>query len=74
MLLISLALVYIVLLISEHIFYINEKEDTAGVITLSLILTLTCFINSYHIVGMIWFIMTLLEYNYFLKNYSDDEN
>lgn len=71
MLVTYLAILYILLLLIERIFAIYNKEYTVGVITLSLILAVCCFIKSYYIAGSIWSLLTLLEYNHYINYFSD---
>jgi hypothetical protein len=62
-----LAFTYILLLITQRLFGFYSKEYTAGLITISFVLCVCCFINSFYIAGSIWGLLTLLEYNGFLK-------
>lgn len=67
MLITSLGIIYILLLLIERIFVIYSKDLTAGLLMLSLVLMVCCLINSFYIPALIWGILTLLEYNHFLK-------
>lgn len=67
MLITILAITYILLTLTQRRFGAYNKEYTAGLIMLSLVLAISCFINSFYIAATIWGVLTLLEYNHFLK-------
>ena len=62
-----MAVIYILLTLTQRIFGLYTKEYSAGLFTLSFVISVCCFINSFYIAGSIWIILTLLEYNHFLK-------
>lgn len=69
--LIGLCILYIGLILIERIFGLYWKEYTAGLIMLSLVIVISCYIKSYYISAVIWLITTLLEYNHYLRHYKD---
>lgn len=66
MFLVSLCVLYIGLQIIEYIFGLHWKEFSAGTLTLSIIITISCFINSLMIAGLIWILVSLIEYRNYL--------
>lgn len=65
--LIGLCLLYIGLQITEFQLGLHWKEYSVGMIFLSLIITISCFINSFYVSSFIWFLVTLIEYRSYLK-------
>ena len=68
---IGLCILYIGLLLIERIFGLYWKEYTVGLITLSLVIAISCYIRSYYISAAVWAITTLMEYNHYLRHYKD---
>lgn len=62
-----LAFTYILLLLTQKVFGFYSKDYIAGLIMISFVLSVCCFINSFYFAGAIWGTLTLLEYNDFLK-------
>lgn len=65
--LIGLCLLYIGLQITEFQFGLHWKEYSVGMIFLTAIIAVSCFINSFYISSFIWFLITLIEYRSYLK-------
>ncbi len=64
---IGLCLLYVGLQLLDWYFDFYWKEFTIGIIMLSCIITILCFIDSMVISGIIWLIVTLIEYRTYLK-------
>jgi len=67
MLTVLLAIIYVLLVLSQKMFALYTKEYSAGLMTLSFVIAISCFISSFYISASIWSILTLLEYNHFIK-------
>ncbi len=68
---IGLCLLYVGLQLLDWYFDFYWKEFTIGIIMLSSIITILCFIDSMVISGIIWLIVTLIEYRTYLKYIKD---
>jgi len=65
-----LAVLYILLIITQRLFGLYTKEFIGGLLTLCIIIMVLCFMKSFYIAGTLWVITTLLEYNNFIKTES----
>ena len=70
MLVTYLAVLYILLMITQRVFGFYTKEFIAGLFMLSFVIMIICFMKSFYIAGSIWCVTTLLEYNSFIKSES----
>ena len=68
---IGLCILYIGLQLIDSYFDFHWKQFTIGVIMLSCVITILCFINSMIISGIIWLVVTLIEYRTYLKYIKD---
>lgn len=69
MLILGLCILYIGLQIIDNVFGLHWKEFSVGVILLSLVITILCYIDSMMIAGTIWLVVTLIEYRTYLNIY-----
>lgn len=67
MLVVVLAVTYILLILTQRFFGFYKKEYAVGLITLSFVIAISCFINAFYLSAVIWTLLTLMEYNHFLK-------
>ena len=66
MLITGLCILYIGLQLTEYMFGLHWKEFSIGVLILSIVITISCFINSMLISGIIWTVVSLIEYRNYL--------